>query len=414
MSKKNSVLIGSHPRKLLTVFGEVHFDLPRLKCKDCQTTRCLTTGRLGDLAPLGEANTTASMRKLAILCGSSWPFRQAASVLGELTHVRISFSQIQKLCADEAEQANALCQQSYQREYDKALAQTMEVPVEFLDEEIPDSHFAAPEAVPVDNGPQSGINRFYIGIDGTFVNGLSAGRSFEAKVGIIFTGERIQVSKDRNLLLNKMYVGSCENVDAFSEKLFLSTRQMGIDHESELIILADGARWITKLAKTQYTNATLILDWWHLKERVWKTVDWLKDHGLTPTLARSWGQSQIDRLWQGQVTCALQSCVTLGKQLSLEPPTGKSQRELGEESLQSFYLYLTNNFDSIVDYQSYRRAGYFISSVFVEKTIDLLICRRLKLRGQNWSRDGADNIATFRQMILNDDFDDYWKQPKAA
>ena len=100
--------------------------------------------------------------------------------------------------------------------------------------------------------------------------------------------------------------------------------------------------------------------------------------------------------------------------MGLSPPEDKPQTELGETSLQSFYLYLRNNFDSIVDYHIYRRNGYFISSVFVEKTIDLLICRRLKLRGQNWSREGADNIVTFRQMVKNDDWDAYWRGHQAA
>jgi len=80
----------------------------------------------------------------------------------------------------------------------------------------------------------------------------------------------------------------------------------------------------------------------------------------------------------------------------------KSQAQLGESSLQSFYLYLRNNFNSIVDYHCCRKKGRHISSVLVEKTIDLLVCRRLKLRGQNWSRQGADNLLVFRQMMLND------------
>jgi hypothetical protein len=100
--------------------------------------------------------------------------------------------------------------------------------------------------------------------------------------------------------------------------------------------------------------------------------------------------------------------------LGLSPPADKSQTKLGQTSLQSFYLYLRNNLDSIVDYQTYRRKGYFISSVWVEKTIDLLICRRLKLRGQNWSRQGAENMVTFRQLILNDHWKSYWQQQKAS
>jgi len=48
------------------------------------------------------------------------------------------------------------------------------------------------------------------------------------------------------------------------------------------------------------------------------------------------------------------------------------------------------------------KKGGFISSVLVEKAIGLLVCRRLKLRGQNWSWQGTDNQLVFRQMVLND------------
>ena len=172
-----------------TVFGEAHFSVPRQKCPDCQQTFSVSTPLLEATHPLDDSNVTQALRKIAILCGSSWTFRQAANVLRELTGVKLSFGHIRWLCADEAKVAT---------------------------------------------------------------------------------------------------------------------------------------------------------------------------------------------------------------------------------SLQSFYLYLNNNFDSIIDYHRYRRNGYFISSVFVEKTIDLLICRRLKLRGQNWSRKGADNIVTFRQMIQNDDWKDYWQRHQAA
>ena len=72
--------------------------------------------------------------------------------------------------------------------------------------------------------------------------------------------------------------------------------------------------------------------------------------------------------------------------MGLESPADKSQTQLGESSLQSFYLYLKNNLDSIVDYHSYRKKGCYISSALVEKTIVLLVGRRLKLRGKNWSQ----------------------------
>ena len=116
----------------------------------------------------------------------------------------------------------------------------------------------------------------------------------------------------------------------------------------------------------------------------------------------------------GSIRTGLQSCISLGQQMGLAPPADKSQTPLGESSLQSFYLNLKNNLNSIVDYHSYRKKGCYISSVLVEKTIDLLVCRRLKLRGQNWSRPGDDNLLLFRQMMLNDQWQNYWPGQKTA
>ena len=161
---------------------------------------------------------------------------------------------------------------------------------------------------------------------------------------------------------------------------------MGVTDQSQLIILADGARWISQLAQRQYPKAKLILDWWHLKKRLWQTVDWLKRHGLSSKDGRDWAGPISDWLWRGKVGAALQSCLGLGQQMGLAAPAGRSQTQLGESSLQSFYLYLKNNLDSIVDYHSYRKKGCYISSALVEKTIDLLVGRRLKLRGKNWSQ----------------------------
>lgn len=332
-------------------------------------------------------------------------------MLRELTSVKLSFGHIRWLCSKEAETADKELKAKYDQAYRQALVFTMETLVEYLEEE-PNPETSETTSDSVDKN--SSAKRIYMGIDGTFINAQEANRFFEAKAGIVFTDERITVSKGRNLLLNKQYVGSCQSVLEFGERLFCCATDMGINKETELIILGDGARWITKPAKTQYPQATLILDWWHLSKRVWETVDWLKHHGLSQKDARNWGRQVRDWLWRGKAIAALQSCRSLGQQLGVSPPVDKPQTELGETSLQSFYLYLRNNFDSIVDYHTYRKNGYFISSVLVEKTIDLLVCRRLKLRGQNWSRQGADSIVTFRQLIQNDHWEAYWHTSKAA
>ena len=187
---------------------------------------------------------------------------------------------------------------------------------------------------------------------------------------------------------------------------------MGIDNQEQLVILSDGARWINKLAQTQYPKASLILDWWHLKRPVWPTVSGLQSDGLSSQDGRDWGQQWIDRLWCGQASQTLKSILVLASQLG-GAALGQSA-QLAERSLPALHQFISNNQAAMIDYHRFQQAGYYIGSALVEKAVDLLVCRRQKLRGQNWSRTGADRLLCWRQLILNHQWDHYWQQPQAA
>lgn len=45
--------------------------------------------------------------------------------------------------------------------------------------------------------PKSNIDRLYMGLDGVFIGEVSRKRYIEAKVGIVFTDERAEISKGR-------------------------------------------------------------------------------------------------------------------------------------------------------------------------------------------------------------------------
>ena len=178
------------------------------------------------------------------------------------------------------------------------------------------------------------------------------------------------------------------------------------------MILSDGARWINKLAQTQYPKASLILDWWHLKRRVWQTVRGLPDDGLSSQDGLDWGRQWIDRLWRGQVTETLKSILVLASQLGGAPLDQPAH--LAERSLPALHQSISNNQAAMIDYHRFQQAGYCIGSAVVEKAVDLLVCRRLKLRGQNWSRTGADRLLCWRQLILNDQWDEYWQPTQSS
>ena len=165
------------------------------------------------------------------------------------------------MCANEAEIVSAQDQAEYDQVEWEALVETTEVWVESLADQPRQSMVPSADK-------HSPLSPTYIGIDGTFIKAQPANRFLQAKAAIIFTSHRVAISKGRNLLQNKRYVGTCCSVSDLSQKLFSCARKMGVTDQSQLIILADGARWISQLAQRQYPKAKLILDWWHLKKQL--------------------------------------------------------------------------------------------------------------------------------------------------
>ena len=206
--KTETIAWGNRPRVLKTVFGQVHFHLPRQKCQPCQHTFSLSMPGL----ELSGNNITSELRKIAILCGSSWSFRQAANLLLQLTGVELSFSHIRWLCANEARIVSVQDQAEYDQVEWEALVES--VADQPQPARIEPAHHSA------DN--DSPFSPTYIGIDGTFINAQPANRFLQAKAAIIFTNQRMTVSQGRNVLLNKRYVGSCLSVSELSrETIFL-------------------------------------------------------------------------------------------------------------------------------------------------------------------------------------------------
>lgn len=49
----------------------------------------------------------------------------------------------------------------------------------------------------------------------------------------------------------------------------------------------------------------------------------------------------------------------------------------------------------------------------IEGNIDKILANRFKKRGMSWSLTGALNLAKVGQLIINDDWDDFWpKEPE--
>jgi hypothetical protein len=81
------------------------------------------------------------------------------------------------------------------------------------------------------------------------------------------------------------------------------------------------------------------------------------------------------------------------------------------EHLQKLAGYIERNRHGIW-YDEARKNG--ISAGSADKAGDILICRRMKLRGMRWSRKGADAVLAIRILVSNGEWDSFWERYKAA
>ena len=165
-----------------------------------------------------------------------------------------------------------------------------------------------------------------------------------------------------------------------------------------LLLIADGARWIrTFFTETlaHLARTTMLLDWHHLKQ---------KCHDLSSRICRGKvARAQFLRrlyrqLWRGDVPAAIAG-------LEAERCAAKNVAKLDE-----LIGYLQAREAWIPNYRRRRIARQYVSSAHVEKANDLIVARRQKNRGMQWSERTSDALAALRTLMLNGGWERYWQQ----
>ncbi len=86
----------------------------------------------------------------------------------------------------------------------------------------------------------------------------------EMKLGRVFAAVRfLAASAQRNFIHQSQYVAHLGDHHTFLEKL-----SPQVDHLTNLVWIADGARWIWDWIEQYYPDSVQILDYYHVKERL--------------------------------------------------------------------------------------------------------------------------------------------------
>ena len=229
----------------------------------------------------------------------------------------------------------------------------------------------------------------------------------EMKVGVIFEAER---GRERSELApdvwidtpkeNSMrYVARRTAKGDFDQLLYGLARQSGLEQARQIVVLGDGAPWIWKLACEHFPEAVQIVDLYHAQEHVWQVARAV--YGPQTEAAAAWAKAACDLLVYGKIEELVAAIASLPP---IAPNPGES-RSVPEKAVD----YFTSNAERM-RYPTFRAQGMHVGSGIAEAACKTVVATRLKRCGMRWTPDGLDALLPLRTAVLNQTYDDFWKE----
>ena len=173
---------------------------------------------------------------------------------------------------------------------------------------------------------------------------------------------------------------------------------LALGAQQSLLLIADGARWIQAFfteSLAQIRTKTMILDWYHLAQKCLEASSRI----CCGKLARAQFLRRLARrLWCGTVAAAMAF-------LEAERPQAKN-----EAMLETLIAYLHAREAWMPNDRQRRINQQYVGSGHVEKATDLIVARRQKGRGMQWSLATSDALAALRTLMVNGGWDRDWQQ----
>jgi transposase-like protein len=386
-------LEGTVERTVQAVFGVVRLPRQRLRCQHCFRRFCPANQLL---EPLRRARVSPLLAEAACLAGSSWPYQQAAQALARLSGAQISAEEIRLLtnrCGQELARGQEQAAVAAMSRAEPSVEQVREV--------------AAPE------------ERMIIGLDGGWIPSREQRGGMEGKVAVVVRGKEVlrepslpsadmtwvqlekYLRRHRHPSLKRWRYRTHRYAATFAEARVLGQQAAAAVElvggtQWEQVVIADGAQWIKTQTQRHFPRATCILDWPHLWRTIAKAV---RAVGLQREADQRWVERQLhqlgDWLWKGEVQQAEAVLQRWQEEQKGHPPI---------KALKAAWTYLQSQKDWIGNYAQWKRQGYPVGSGLIERSIALVINRRMKRQGMSWLRRNATSVVALRVALLNEEW----------
>lgn len=200
----------------------------------------------------------------------------------------------------------------------------------------------------------------------------------EVKVGRIFKHDAVKCISIDNQQVNKRnqveqsdYLANLGYYKYFTDRFDELLQNHLSTQRYELVLVSDGATWISKWQQERYANAIMILDFYHALEHL---CDYAKLLFGNQQQRSIWIACRKKELLQGQ----LDNVIANIQQKSL----GR-RSQIIDKADELIRYYEKNRFR--MKYDEYLSKGYFIGSGAIESAISTVAQQRCKLVGQRWT-----------------------------
>jgi hypothetical protein len=241
------------------------------------------------------------------------------------------------------------------------------------------------------------LDTAYMEADGTYINlqkkGKERGEKLEVKLGMGYTGkeDRYSSGKSKKLKGKFIFVDIGKFGKQFMEELsLLAEEKLSLSKVKKVLFGGDGDSWIISGVDDYFPSATYLLCFYHLFKR------------LREGLGRRKEEQKVikDLLLSNQTDKALSKIEQMIR-------TPYDQKE--KDNLSKLYTYISRNRQGIANQvilkdQEIQRTGA------IESNINKVIASRFKKRGMSWSKLGAHSLLKIKEVILNNQWDEWWEK----
>lgn len=164
------------------------------------------------------------------------------------------------------------------------------------------------------------------------------------------------------------------------------------------VAITDGERALQRLVTAKLGEAVVVLDLFHVMEKVWAVGGCLHPAGSVELT--NWVKAKLLKILHGRVELVVRGIRQSATKRNLQG--GKLK------AITSACNYLHSNRDRM-RYNEYLDLGFPIGSGVIEGACKNLVRDRMERTGMRWTKEMAEAMLKLRATYRNGDFDEYWR-----